>query len=126
MATETELERHSQRMRQLLDFLGMNQAQFARSIGKNSQEPIRRVLTKLLRISPALAETIVEKYPQISYYWLVKGVGSIEASDQEIRTRTSRNTCDRCREKDAIIARYEQIIEQQGKLIDFLQKQLNS
>ena len=73
MKTQKELEQHSKRMLELLDFLRMTQSQLARALNKSSVEPVRRVVIKRLPITKALANTIIEKFPQISYSWLING-----------------------------------------------------
>ena len=69
-------------LQELLSHLKMNRAEFAKTIN-TSQERINRVMLFKNGVSSQLANTIIEKYPSVNYYWLRNGKGNMLNSENE-------------------------------------------
>jgi len=73
MVIKKEKKHH---LKELLDYLKMNETEFAASSGINRTK-VNHILNGKYMISSQLANKIIEKYPEVSFNWLRYGEGSM-------------------------------------------------
>lgn len=70
-----------QRLESVIRWAGMTTNQFGHHIGLNRSEPLYQIKAGQHGISQALAQRIIDKYPQLSKAWLILGEGDMFVSE---------------------------------------------
>lgn len=117
----------------ILNDLGIKAPTFASSIGLKYQRILDIQSGKTKKISPTVADAIIEKYPQYSKIWLLTGEGSRIREDNSGTINMSHSTIDnRSYYSDspdvlrAEIDRLDQIIETKESIIKSQEERIKS
>ena len=77
-----------QRLEQVIKMVGLSTNAFALAIGLGRSETIYQIKRGQHGISKALAQRIVQKYPDINIAWLLTGEGEMTVVPQPVQTGT--------------------------------------
>lgn len=77
-----EIERDSERLKNVLKALDISAAKLSRRLNYQSAGTIYHVINGINKISLDMATRIVEKYPEINFLYLLKGMGEVVNKDQ--------------------------------------------
>lgn len=67
----------------LIDYLGINQKQFAESIGMERADTIYNICKHKTKCSTDVIELILQKYPRVNSEWLFKSKKPIELEEKK-------------------------------------------
>ena len=115
---QLELDRASERMREILFDQGINEKELANRIGKKDANSIRNIVIKRYKISTYIAGSICTIFPQYFYKWVYTGDGPKYRPGWEKTDEILQKECKNCtllKEKDQIIRELKLLMDEYKK-----------
>lgn len=101
------------RLREFITSIGKNGTQLARELNL-AQASIKRTLDGDTLPSSKILIPLIKEYPSLNLYWLLLGEGEMLREEKDLKAL---ELCERCKEKDLLIASLKGKVEVLKELV---------